>query len=97
MPYHTHHQSKSERLASDLLFAGSWLAKSELIARNKKDMAAVSEVIVRLATHARQRKVFPDVELFEAHLSLISDLQRYSLALVQAEIIRAAASEEMGY
>lgn len=97
MPYHTHRQNKYERLASDLLFAESWLAKSEMIARNKKDMAAVSEVIVRLAAHARRRNAALDVEMFEAHLSLINDLQTYSLALVQAEIIRAATNEEKGY
>ncbi len=97
MPYHTHRQSKSERLASDVLFADGWLAKSEIVARNHKDMAAVAEVIARLAAHARQRNAFPDVQMFEAHLALINDLQTYSLALVQAEIIRAAASKEKCY
>lgn len=75
----------------DLLLAEDWLAKCDLVARERALLPAVRAILRDEARNARERGDVEDALVFAAHVALLDDIERNGLGSVQAEIIRAMA------
>jgi len=75
----------------DLLQAGSWLAKAELIRSQPTLAVQVRAILQREANDAHQRGDQDDAEIYAAHVSLIDEIEQRGVAFVQAEILRVMA------
>ncbi len=78
----------------DLLLAESWLAKCELVARRPELAARARAVLAREVGEARRRGDDDDARLYAAHVSLLDEIARRGLAVVQAEILRVLACRD---
>lgn len=74
---------------SQLLMAETWMQKSEVVERYQAQMACLRLVLREEADLAIQRGDISDAHIFAAHVSLIDEIQRQGLSLVQAELLRA--------
>ncbi len=79
------------RVLFDLLLADDWLAKCAIIGRERALLPAVRAILRDEANIAQERGDVEDASIFAAHVSLLDDIERRGLALVQADIICAKA------
>src|SRR5579863_7694511 len=75
----------------DLLLAESWLAKCEVVSRRPEVAAQARAVLAREVGEALRRGASDDARLYAAHVSLLDEIARRGLAVVQAEILRVLA------
>ncbi len=83
--------SAEVRVLFDLLLAEDWLAKSVIIGRERALLPAVRAILQEETRIALERGDADDASIFAAHVSLLEDIERRGLALVQADIICAQA------
>jgi len=75
----------------ELLLAESWPAKCELVARRPGLAGRARGVLQREVGEALRRGAVEDARLYAAHVSLLDEITRRGLAVVQAEILRTLA------
>lgn len=71
-----------------LLMADTWLKKSEVAWQRLAQLPFIRETLEEEAGLAIERGAGDDAHVFAAHISLLNDIQRYGIAVVQAEIMR---------
>ena len=75
----------------DLLLAESWLAKCEVVGRRPELAAQARATLAREVGEALRRGAREDARLYAAHVSLLDEIARRGLVMVQAEILRVLA------
>lgn len=78
----------------DLLLAESWLAKCDVIRGQPTLAAQARATLQREANDAQRRGDREDALLYVAHVSLLDEIERRGLAVVQAEILRVMACRQ---
>lgn len=72
-----------------LLLADDWLKKSEVAQEYWTHLRFMRDTLEQESHQAKRRGAIRDACIFAAHVSLLNDIQRFGLAVVQAEIVRA--------
>ncbi len=93
-PSHRRHGRPDNEMVFELLLAESWLAKCEVIRRQPALAAQARATLQREANDAQRRGDREDALLYAAHVSLLDEIERRGLAVVQAEILRVLACRQ---